>query len=229
MSTVLITGSNRGLGLEFVRQYAHAGWQVIATTREPSRPDALAALTAQLTSQIRVEALDVAANASFDALAQRLRDVTLDVVISNAGVMTRRGFGGSTWSDWELHFRVNSYAPMRLAEALVGSSKLGPQTKFVTVTSVLGSISANQSGGLYAYRASKAAANAVIKSLSVDLAARGVTALALHPGWVKTELGGPLAPLDVQTSVTGMRAVIEAATPADSGQFIQWDGARLPW
>ncbi len=229
MPTVLITGSNRGLGLEFVRQYARAGWQVIATTREQSRADELVALAAGSPSQIRVEPLDVTSDASFDSLAKRLRGVGLDVLISNAGVMSRRGFGGSAWSDWEKHFRINSYAPLRLAEALLGTLELGTQKKFVTLTSLLGSIGANQSGGLYAYRASKAAANAVVKSLSVDLAAHGVTALALHPGWVKTELGGPLAPLDVQTSVAGMRAMIDAATLANSGQFLGWDGTRLAW
>lgn len=229
MPTVLITGSNRGLGLEFVRQYAGAGWQVIAATRQPADAGALAALAATLPGRVRIVPLDVTLDPSFDALAGQLRDEALDLVISNAGVMSRRGFGGSSWPDWQAHFRINSYAPLRLAESLLGAIERGQQKKFVTLTSLLGSVGANQSGGLYAYRASKAAANAVIKSLSIDLAARGVIALALHPGWVKTDLGGPLAPLDVQTSVTGMRNVIDAATPSDSGQFLQWDGVRLAW
>jgi len=229
MATVLVTGSNRGLGLEFVRQYAQAGWQVVATAREPSQSDALTALAARLPDQVRIEPLDVSSDGSFDTLASRLHGTAIDVVIGNAGVMTRHGFGSSSWPDWEAHFRINSYAPMRLAESLIGALELGQQKKFVTLTSLLGSISANQSGGLYAYRASKAAANAVLKSLSVDLASRGVTVLAVHPGWVKTALGGPLAPLDVQASVTGMRAVIGAATQSESGQFIQWDGVKLAW
>ena len=228
MSTVLITGSNRGLGLEFVRQYATEGWKVIATARDPDDPGALAAL-ARAHPNVQVEEFDALRDDSYTELARRVRGVPLDIVINNAGVMTRRGFGGSSWADWERHFRINSYAPMRLAESLVDALALGTHKKFVALTSLLGSIAANQSGGLYAYRASKAAANAVLKSLAVDLAPRGITVLAMHPGWVKTDLGGVLAPLDATTSVTGMRAVIAAATTADSGHFRQWDGAEIAW
>lgn len=228
MSTVLITGGNRGLGLEFARQYAASGWNVIATARDPDDPGALAAL-ARSSPSVRVEEFDATVDAAYPELARRVRGTPLDLVICNAGVMTRRGFGGSEWQDWERHFRINSYAPMRLAEALADSLAAGPTRKFVALTSLLGSIGENHSGGMYAYRASKAAANAVLKSLSVDLASRGIIVLAMHPGWVKTDLGGPMAPLDVTTSVTGMRAVIDGATQAQSGEFRQWDGATLPW
>ena len=229
MPTVLITGGNRGLGLEFARQYAASGWNVVATARSPQQATALAALRPTASGTVRIEPFDAARPESFDELARSIGDTALDLVINNAGVMTRRGFGASTWADWEPHMRVNAYAPLRLAEVLVEALSRGTHPKYVALTSVLGSIGANESGGLYAYRASKAAANAVLKSLSLDLATRGIVVLPLHPGWVRTDLGGPMATIDVQTSVTGMRTVIASATSADSGKFRQWDGTMLAW
>lgn len=229
MPTVLITGANRGLGLEFTRQYLADGGSVVATARRPGEAAALNALGLQHPGQLEVRALDVTDESSLAQLGLALRGRALDIVIANAGVMTHRGFGQNAWPDWERHFRVNTFAPLRVAESTIDSLLAGDTRKFVAVSSLLGSIGGNESGGLYAYRASKAALNAVVKSMAIDLAKRGLIVLPVHPGWVKTDLGGPLAPLDVVTSVTGLRAVIAAATATDAGRFRQYDGAALPW
>jgi len=117
----------------------------------------------------------------------------------------------------------------RVAEALVEHVAASDQKKIVTLSSELGSVAANKTGGLYAYRSSKAAVNAVMKSMAVDLAPRGIIAVPMHPGWVRTDMGGPKAPLSAGESASGMRRVIAGLTPADSGRFLQWDGKELPW
>jgi NAD(P)-dependent dehydrogenase (short-subunit alcohol dehydrogenase family) len=125
--------------------------------------------------------------------------------------------------------RVNLLGPMKVAEAFVGNVAASVQKKIVTLTSVVGSISQSRFGGLYAYRSSKSAANSVMKAMSVDLKDRGIIAVPLHPGWVRTEIGGPRAELDVVESVTGMRSVIAGLTTTDTGRFLRWDGRELPW
>jgi short-subunit dehydrogenase len=229
MPTILISGANRGLGLEFTRQYLADGWTVVATARELATATELRALAGDHPATLRTVELDVARPEDIADLARHLADTTFDIVLHNAGVLTRRDFGGSSWQDWEPHLRVNAYAPLCLAEAFVPHLERGNNPKFVNLSSVLASIASNTSGGLYAYRASKAAANAVVKSLAVDLAPRGITVLALHPGGVRTRMGGPQATLDAPASVRGMRSVIAGAGSADSGSFRQWDGTPLPW
>lgn len=229
MPTVMIAGASRGLGLEMTRQYASDGWTVIATARDPGASPLLAAIAGEHPGRVQVVGLDVTEDDSIEALGARVRGVPIDVVVANAGVMTHQGFGRAQWNDFKRLFRINSYAPLRLAEVLLEPMLLGSQRKFAAVSSLLGSIGADESGGFYAYRASKAALNALLKALSIDLAKQGVTVLPLHPGWVKTDLGGPMAPLDATTSVAGLRRVIAGATAADSGRFIQYDGATLPW
>lgn len=231
MSTqhVLVTGANRGLGLEFVRQYLADGATVTATVRDPAEARELAELQTRVGERLTVEPLDLLDGDAIDALAARLSDCAIDVLIHNAGYMTRHDFGHSAWADFETHFRINSYAPLRLAEAFARQVAQSTERKFVTLSSLLGSVAANDSGGLYAYRASKAAANAILKSLSIDLRNRGITVLALHPGWVRTRMGGANAPLDAPTSVAGLRQVIAKASLANSGDFLQWDGRTLPW
>ncbi len=229
MQYVLITGANRGLGLELVRQYLEDGATVMATVRNPTEAHDLLDLQARTGQRLTLEPLDLLDGKAIDALAERLKDRSIDVLIHNAGYMTRHDFGHSAWADFETHFRINSYATLRLAEAFAGHLARSTERKFATLSSLLGSLAANDSGGLYAYRASKAAANAILKSLAIDLRNRGVTVLALHPGWVRTRMGGANAPLDAPTSVAGLRQVIAKANLANSGAFLQWDGRTLPW
>lgn len=231
MPTLLITGANRGLGLEFVKQYAAAGWRVLACCRAPADAEALQALADASQGRVTLHALDVVDFSDIDALARQLRGTPIDLLINNAGIYPDRhgGFGQTDYDAWVLAFLVNTMAPMKMAEAFIGNLELGQGKTIATVSSKMGSVADNTSGGGYLYRSSKAAVNIVVKSLSLDLAARGIRAVVLHPGWVRTDMGGPNALITAETSVAGMRDVIERLTAADSGRFIGFDGEEVPW
>jgi NAD(P)-dependent dehydrogenase (short-subunit alcohol dehydrogenase family) len=231
MSTLLITGANRGLGLEFTRQYAAAGWQVLACCRAPERADALLTLASSQPDQISVHALDVSDLNAIDILAQQLRDTPIDLIINNAGIYPDRhgGFGYTDYDAWMMAFLVNSMAPMKITEAFVSNLDRGAGKTVATISSKMGSLDDNTSGGCYLYRSSKAAVNMVVKSLSLDLASRGIRVVVLHPGWVQTDMGGPNALTTPEESVSGMRNVIDHLTKEDSGRFISFDGTNVPW
>jgi len=146
-----------------------------------------------------------------------------------AGVMGSKRFGATDYAEWNRVLAVNLLAPMKMAEAFVEHVASSEQKKIVTLTSVMGSIRDNTSGGYYVYRSSKAAANAVMKSMAVDLKARGIIAVPMHPGWVRTDMGGPSAPVETADSAAGMRKVIESLTLSDSGRFLHFQGKELPW
>ncbi len=239
MSTVLVTGASRGLGLEFARQYAADGWQVIACTRAPGESAALREL-AQSTpaGRIEVHALDMTDVGAIEALARALADRPIDLLINNAGAMARRGgsasrsgaFGASDWRDWEELFRLNAFAPMKMAESFVPHLARGSGKRLIALSTIMASMARNTLGGFYPYRASKAALNAIVVSLAVDLARRhGIIVAALHPGWVRTDMGGAGADIDPSTSVSGMRRVIAALDRERSGRFWSYDGTELPW
>jgi len=232
--TVLITGAGRGLGLEFARQYAADGWRVLALARAAS-PELAAAIAAG-GGGVTHHTLDVEHLEAIRALAEMLRDTAIDVLINNAGAIGTAGrgsgasrFGATDYNAWSLALKVNVQAPLAMAEAFVEHVAASEQKKIVTLSSLMGSISANRLGGFYAYRSSKAGVNAVVKSMALDLARRGITCLALHPGWARTDMGGPQAELPAEKSVAGLRRVIAEAGPAQSGHFLQYDGAELPW
>lgn len=236
MDTVLITGANRGLGLEFAKQYAAGGWRVIACSRHSS--PGLAGLIG-LQPGVMPFALDVTDSGQIERLAAELAGEAIDVLINNAGTMGKSAFGGSAsadqrfgntnYEDFENILRANVMGPLKMAEAFVEHVARSRQKKIVTLSSVLGSVSLNTSGGLYCYRASKAAVNAIVKSMSIDLAERGILAVALHPGWVRTEMGGANAAIDAVASVSGMRGVIAALTRDSLGNVISYDGNVLPY
>lgn len=230
MPTALITGASRGLGLEFVRQYADAGWRVHACCRNPEAAAALGALAGASKGAVQVHALDVADFAQIERLGAALGGEAIDLLLNNAGVYARDAdLGRLEYGAWERSFRVNTMAPVRMAEAFVEHVARSQRRLIVSITSLMGSIGDNGSGGSYAYRSSKAALNMANKSLSIDLRDRGITAVVLHPGWVKTDMGGPGAPIEALESVTGMRKVIERLTPDDSGKFFDYEGEELPW
>jgi NAD(P)-dependent dehydrogenase (short-subunit alcohol dehydrogenase family) len=239
MPTVLITGAGRGLGLEFAQQYALDGWRVHAAVRNPATTPELTAAAAASGGRLIVQTLDVGDHASIDALAAKLAGEPIDVLINNAGTMgehsfaekgtTMQRFGQSDYADWMTQFRVNVFGPMKMAEAFLANVVASEQKKIVTLTSVIGSIGSNNFGGLYGYRSSKAAANAVMKSMSLDLARKGIIANPVHPGWVRTGIGGPKGELDVTTSITGLRKVIAGLSRETAGKFLQYDGTELPW
>ncbi|HTX23378.1 MAG TPA: SDR family oxidoreductase [Steroidobacteraceae bacterium] len=232
MPTVLVTGASRGLGLELVRQYGADGWDVLACARAPDRASGLGEVAAQLPGRVAIHPLDVTDFGAIDALARRLQGVSIDVLINNAGTMGSRGssFGASDFAQWDGIFRLNTFAPMKMAEAFVGHIAASRQRKIVSLSTIMASIARNNMGGFYAYRASKAALNAIMVSLSIDLARRhGVVAAVLHPGWVRTDMGGPRAEIDPRTSVAGLRRVIAGLTREGAGRFWAYDGSELLW
>lgn len=232
MDTTLITGANRGIGLEFARQYAEEGWRVLACCRDPEQSAALKKLAAQYPGLITVHALDVAEHAQIEALARLLAGEAIDLLINNAGIYPESdagGFGNTDYEEWMQAFRINTMAPLKMAEAFAPQIRRGKRKTIATLTSMMGSIADNGSGGNYLYRSSKAAANMVVKSLSIDLKPLGISAVAFHPGWVMTDMGGPNAMITVQQSVAGMRRVMASLTPAHSGRFFAYDGREIPW
>ncbi len=240
MATVLITGANRGLGLEFTRQYATLGWEVIACARRPEAATALMTLARDSGGRVVVEQLDVADHASVDAAARRLEGRAIDVLLNNAGTMGRgttthagfpsNRFGEIDYADWDGIFRINVTGPMKMTEAFVGHVARSAGRKIVAISSDLGSMASNVSGKLYAYRASKAALNACMKSLAIDLGRdRGLVVAVLHPGWVRTDMGTARASIDPPESVAGLIRVIEGLDAAKAGGFWRYDGAEVPW
>ncbi len=236
MPTLLITGASRGLGLEFVRQYSADGWQVIATARDPAQSRDLAAVAAMQPS-VEVHALDVGDFDAIDALAARLEGRAIDVLLNNAGLFgpkaraeqdPRQEFGTVDYRIWSELLRVNTIAPVKMAEAFVEHVACSAQRKIVTITSGVGSI-ANADGRALGYRSSKAAANMLMRNLSFDLAPRGVATAAVCPGWVRTRMGGPGATLEAADSIAGVRRVVEGLGPANSGRFWLYDGSEIPW
>ena len=225
MPTVLVTGAGRGLGLEFAKQYAADGWRVIATVRDPKKAGALQALGDAIT----VHRLDVRDFKATAELGRELAREAIDVVIANAGISPGHKVSIAEIDEdaWLETFAVNSVAPMALAGALLPALKRGEAKKLVAISSRMGSIAENTAGGSYPYRASKAALNAAWHSLANDH--REVIAVVVHPGWVRTDMGGSGAPVGPTESITGMRRVIAQLKPSDSGRFFDFEGKELPW
>ncbi|MEE8288800.1 MAG: SDR family oxidoreductase [Nitrosomonadaceae bacterium] len=232
MKTTLITGANRGIGLEFSRQFAADGWCVLACSRHPEKSDALNKLAAKYPEQITVHALDVADHEQIKRLAQTLANKSIDLLISNAGVYSGPkgcSFGDIDYEAWAYAFLVNTMAPLRMAEAFTPQITRSSKKIIVTITSKMGSVADNSRGGSYIYRSSKSAVNMVVKSLAIDLRSIGIIAVLLHPGWVRTDMGGPSGLISTKQSVSGMRNVICQLVLADSGKFIAYDGQIIPW
>ena len=232
MNTTLITGANRGIGLELARQYAAEGWRVFACCRNPEKSEALNKLAIQYPALLKVYALEVTNHAQIESLAQTLSKEAIDLLINNAGVYPASdagGFGHTNYAEWMTAFNINTMAPLKVAEAFAANVAHSQQKLIVTITSQMGSIEDNSSGGNYLYRSSKAAANMVVKSLAHDLKEKGITAVAFNPGWVKTDMGGPNAMISVVQSVTGMRQVISRLKITDSGKFFGNDGNLISW
>lgn len=229
--TILITGANRGIGLEMATQFARAEWRVYGCCREPAKASALKALAQEFDGGVSIHGLDVGVASQRQSLARELSDRPIDILLNNAGVYGQRdaSFGNTDERSWLETFATNTIAPMKLAEALLENVARSRRKIIASISSQMGSIADNSSGSHYVYRSSKAALNAVMKSMAVDLKGRGITAVILHPGWVQTDMGGPNALSSVAQSVSGMRAILERLTPKDSGKFFDVDGSVLPW
>jgi NAD(P)-dependent dehydrogenase (short-subunit alcohol dehydrogenase family) len=223
MPSVLITGCDTGLGPEFARQYAAEGYRVFATCLDPDS----AAAARSLKGDVRVLKLDVSDHGGIEALAAELRGEPIDILLSNAGLGKHHPpFGRTDYAMWQRILEVNLIGPMKLAETFVEHVAASSMKVMAFVSSRMGSITLNLTGGSYAYRASKTGLNAIVKSLAVDLQHRGILVLALHPGWAKTEPG---ARVDVDRSVAGMRAVIERCSRHETGSFFAFNDTLLPW
>jgi NAD(P)-dependent dehydrogenase (short-subunit alcohol dehydrogenase family) len=228
METVVITGANRGIGLGLTRRFLEAGKRVIATSRAPGASRELGSLASY--GPLSVFPLEVTDADSVAALASRLSGETVDVLVNNAGVMggARQGIGEMDYEAWLHAFAVNTLAPFRLATALREPLKRSRRPRLVTLSSQMGSFG-RRSAGFYAYRSSKAALNKVMQVLAVELEKDGIIVCPVHPGWVRTEMGGSGAELSVEESVTGLFQLIETMTPAHSGRFWTWEGHEHPW
>ena len=226
MPTVLITGANRGIGLEFVRSYAADGWVVHACCRYPDKAKELKAIK----NSVLTHRLDVTDGLQVAGLARELAETPIDLLINNAGIYgPRTGFGETDYDDWLEVFKVNSQAPLRMVERFVEHIAKSDRKLVANISSRMGSIGENSSGGSYVYRSSKAALNMVTKSLSLDLAGRGITVVSFHPGWVQTDMGGSGATITAVESVKGMRKVIAGLSQKDNGGFFNYDGTPIAW
>jgi len=236
MPTVLVTGANRGLGLEFTAQYAGLGWRVIACSRSPSPAlDALAAVQ----SSIVLRSLDVLDHAAIEALAREMQNEAIDVLLNNAGVYGKLGFmdggvaqqafGATDFENWEQVLRVNVFGAMKMSEAFVEHVASSDQKKIITLSSMLGSMGLNTQGGMYAYRTSKAAVNMMMHSMGTDLAERGILAVAMHPGWARTDMGGENADIAPAEGAQGVIEVIAKLDRSHLGQLNAYDGNPLPY
>ncbi len=227
--TILITGANRGLGLEFVRQYSREGTHVIATVRQRQDIAELAYLAKDYS--IDIHCLDLEDKQQITSFTEQLANKAIDIFINNAGYYGPKGLklGEIDDKEWQRVFYINSIAPLQLAQALTNNIKLGTDKKMIFISSKMASISDNQSGGSYLYRSSKVALNSIVKSLAIDLKMYDVKTLSLHPGWVKTRMGGPNALITSGESVEKMRKVVANLTNAQSGQFVSFDGSPIPW
>lgn len=235
-STIFVTGANRGLGLEFVKQYLATGSQVIASCRNPDAAAELKTLESQ-NDTLTVYEMDVADHEAIDRVTESLKGRPIDILLNNAGIFgpkrlaendLRQSFGSIDYDIWAQLVRVNAMAPMKLAENLIPNLLAGKQRKIVSLTSFMGSIT-HAEAGVYAYRASKAALNITMAALANELAPQNMIVTMFNPGWVKTDMGGDEASVEIPDSISSLRHQIAGLTMANSGQFLDYDGSELPW
>ena len=227
MNTILITGANRGLGLEFVRSYAAEGWRVHACCRHPEKAKALS----EIAGDVVVHKLDVTDGLRVAGLARALADEPIDILINNSGVFHRGAgdFGKIDFDSWVEELKVNTVAPARMVERFVEQVAASERKLIVNISSGMGSIALTASGDSVIYRSSKAGLNMVVRCLAHTLAERGITMVAISPGWVTTDMGGAKADLTPADSIAKMRAVIDRLTLADTGRFFNHEGEERPW
>lgn len=222
--TVLVTGANRGIGLELTRQLIARGDRVIATARKPGEAPALQATGATLVP------LDLGDPLNIATLGGRIGQTPIDVLINNAGVSsTSKTLGALDAGELAGVFMINAIAPMLVCKAVLEQVRAGSGKLICQITSQLASIANNTGGSSYGYRASKAALNQMNRSLAAELKRDGITCVAVHPGWVRTDMGGPNATLSVEESARAILLTLDEASPEQSGAFLNYDGVPLPW
>jgi NAD(P)-dependent dehydrogenase (short-subunit alcohol dehydrogenase family) len=236
MRTVLITGANRGLGLEFARQYAADAWQTIATARQIEKAKELRQIAATHTNLILLE-LDIAAEESIERLSNELDGRPIDLLLHNSGIYPRKGqkIGQIDYDGWREAIEINLFGTMRLTETLLENVVASEGKQIAAISTSMASIRAVQGGAValsgtsYQYRTSKTALNMALSILAKELQPRGVSVTIIDPGWVKTDMGGPRAQLTPEQSISGIRRVLAGNPMEISGKFLGYDGARRPW
>ncbi len=231
MPSILITGANRGLGLEMTKQYLQDGCQVIACCRSPSKASELIDLENKAKGQLRILELDVNDANAISSLPSRLQNQSIDILINNAGILKTlsKNLDDISSEAWLESFRVNTIAPALIAKSLSGLIAAGQQKIIVNLSSHLGSISLASDPTYLLYGSSKAALNYVTKSLAVELKSSGIMVISIHPGWVKTDMGGDNAQLMPAESVAGIRKVLKNLTLKQSGAFYDYSGKIIPY
>jgi len=230
MPTLLITGANRGIGLELTKQYLEQGWDVHACCRKPKKAKALAKL-AENNAKLHIHKLNVTKEKQMDKLKKALKDKPVDILVNNAGVhaLGASQFGQTEDEAWEEAVAVNLLAPMKMMEHFKENVAMSDKKIIASMSSKMGSMDDNTSGGAYAYRATKAALNAVMVSAAHDLRHLDITCLILHPGWVRTDMGGPNGEISVEESAQMLRKILDECDITDTGKFYDIDGSIIPW
>ena len=236
MSTILITGANRGLGLEFVRQHTADGWEVLATSRQPEQSAELKQLASQH-PKVVLHRLDVTDDESVRDLADKLDGKPIDVLLHSAGIYPREGqhIGEIDYDRWREALETNLFGVLRITEALLENVAASPRKQIAAISTSMSSLrgvqdgSVAQAGTSYQYRSSKTALNMALSILAKELEPQGISVVLLDPGWVKTDMGGPHAPLSPKESIAGMRKVLAGNPMEISGKFLGHDGMPRPW
>jgi len=228
MTTVLVTGANRGLGYEFVKQYSENKFDVFACCRNVNEAKELKEL-AEISENIKIYELDVGNIKTIKNISQQLQNEKIDVLINNAGIYRSSTVGNINYDEWMESFKVNTIAPYQIVENFLEQIINSDLKKVVSITSKMGSIDDNTSGGSYIYRSSKTALNSMMRSLTHDLKNQGVATLTLHPGWVRTDMGGPGGWINAIESVQGMIKQIDKLTIDDSGKYLDYAGKFINW
>ena len=228
MGTVFITGANRGLGLEFVKEFTENNYEVIATCRDLKSSRDLSSL-AKSSSSINLHQLDVSNTKSIRDLANQLQDKPIDILINNAGIYRSGIFNSVNKDSWIESFITNTIGPYEVIEHFLPNVLQGHEKKVISITSKMGSIDDNTSGGSYIYRSSKTALNSMMRSLTHDLKSHNIATMTLHPGWVRTDMGGPGGGIDVTESVSGMIQRIKDLSLQNTGQYIDYAGKLIKW
>jgi len=230
MGSILLTGSNRGIGLELARVFARQSWRVFATCRAPEQAQDLQALAAEH-PLVSIHPLEMTDADQMSRLATDLKDLPIDILFNNAGIFgpEAQGFGDTDVEGWLTALRVNTLAPLQMAERFVENVARSRLKIMASMGSIMGSLAENSSGGYYAYRSSKAGVHMVMKGLAADLAPRGIISVVFHPGWVHTRMGGSQAPVSPQQSAAGIQQVLLELSKEDSGKLFDFEGQERAW
>ncbi|MDD1793749.1 SDR family oxidoreductase [Enterovibrio makurazakiensis] len=228
MNTVLITGAARGIGLELVKQFLESGSQVFATYRGNTPPASLTDLLS--TNRLSLRPLEVTDQNSIDALTALLEGISIDIIINNAGIIgpQDQSYHNMDVKGWLETFEINTVAPLMVTNALLPNLAMSDSPRVITISSQMGSLE-REAKGMIAYRSSKAAVNKVMQVLALELKEQNITVCPVHPGWVKTDMGGDNADISVQESARGILKLARNITIADTGKFFTWEGTEHPW